>query len=169
MRDLLDRHGHVVRSAGYPADIVHAASHCSCASLFPQYVDHRIGHVRTMDCRTLPIPYCTLLARGLNYRPKLVTDGIETLRACIHRADTVLQKVRGFRGRTVQVDKVRESFKNAIKRLIRTVNRGSVLQQLTRAAAPVLRHLVVFSTDKTPNNPQIECIHNYRLVCLKRL
>jgi len=122
-----------------------------------------------MDCRTLPIPYCTLLARGLNYRPKLITDGIETLRACIHWADTVLQKVRGFRGRTVQVDKVRGSFRNAINKLIRTVNTGSVLQQLTRAAAPVLRHLVVFSTDKTPNNPQIECIHHYRLVCLKRL
>ena len=111
-----------------------------------------------MDCKILPIPYCTLLARGLNYRPKLVTDGIETLRACIHRADTVLQKVRGFRGRTVQVDKVRESFRNAINRLIRTVNRGSVLQQLTRAAAPVLRHLVVFSTIDYRTETITECI-----------
>jgi hypothetical protein len=75
LRDLLDRHGFVVRTAGEPADIVSAATHCTCASLFPQFVDERIGHVRTMDCKILPRPYCTLLARGLNYRPRLCTDG----------------------------------------------------------------------------------------------
>ena len=145
-----------------------AATHCTCASLFPQFVDERIGHVRTMDCRILPKPYCFLLARGLNYRPRLNTNGIELLRNCTVWADTVLQKVRGFRGRATQVDSVRESFRKAIRQLIRAQT-GADLQQLSRAAAPVLKHLVVFSTDKTPNNPQIECIHHYRLVCLIRL
>ena len=145
-----------------------AANHCACASLFPQFVDERIGHVRTMDCRILPRPYCFLLARGLNYRPRLNTNGIELLRNCTVWADTVLQKVRGFRGRATQVDSVRESFRKAIRQLIR-VQTGADLQQLSRAAAPVLKHSVVFSTDKTPNNPQIECIHHYRLVCLERL
>jgi hypothetical protein len=131
-------------------------------------VDERIGHVRTMDCKILPEPDCFLLARGLNYRPRLNTNGIELLRNCIHWADTVLQKVRGFRGRATQVDSVRESFRKAIRKLIRNL-KGTDLQQLSRAAAPVLKLLVVFSTDKTPNNPKIECIHHYRYVCLKRL
>ena len=81
----------------------------------------------------------------------------------------MLQKVRGFRGRTTQVDSVRVSFSNAIRKLIRTAVTGADLQQLSRAAAPVLKLLVVFSTAKTPNNPKIECIHHYRYVCLKRL
>ena len=158
-----------MRAAGEPADIVSAATHCTCASLFPQFVDERIGHVRTMDCKILPKSYCSLLARGLNYRPRLSTNGIEILRACVHWADTVQQKVRGFRGRTAQVGSVRVSFSKAIRKLIRTAVTCADLQQLSRAAAPVLKHLVVFSADKTPNNPQIECIHHYRRVCLERL
>jgi hypothetical protein len=47
--------------------------------------------------------------------------------------------------------------------------RGVDERSLESAIRPILKHLLIFSTDKMPNTAQIECIAHYRLVCLKRL
>lgn len=167
LRDILDKHGAVIRTELTPAEICDNYEKCQCSHVFPKYVDKAVGHVRTTDAGILP-HFCQFLGYGLNYRPKYSMTAPEVRMATNEFAVKVLKKFRSSVIRAKQASII-DHFMNRIMRGFKPQTKWPTEKQWRRKAQTYLKHLVIFSTDKVANTPSIECIHHYRHICLNRL
>ena len=164
VRDFIDNHGQAIRTAGSPEEINLAITQCSCSTKFPDYIDPKIGHVRTMDVGILKFPFCELAASGLNYRPAIKSSSAQQVK---YVADW-LRQVVGYLSphgnlATAMVEDALSKM-GSIKACT-----GLSSSCLDAGATSIKLRLVTTSTDKAPNTPSIECLHWYRFVCLQRL
>ena len=167
---LLDNHGQSIRKAGTAHAIQRRAANCTCMHKYPAFMDHTVGHVRTSDTSILPPQISKWAKLGLNFRPKFslqVREIKEHIRAW---AKSVLKKLR-FKLIKANLEEILDSFMEGIPTKGSNLKPvpGLNLQQLATLAQKSTIHLVVTSTDKVAQTASIECIHWYRLVCLRRL
>lgn len=167
LRDLLDHHGHTIRSAGDIEAIQRNVDICSCQILFPEHVDPSVGHVRTMDTAILPVPLNFMAEKGLNFRPKLKATKAQMIKRCELWAMQVIGKLRHKSVRENR-DLILRRFCKGLSRVI-TQCGGCSYSKLKSSAASVTEHLVLTSTDKVTHTTSIECKHWYAWVCLQRL
>jgi hypothetical protein len=167
---LLDKHGHAIRTAGTPEEIRSKAGNCTCGSMFPKFLDHTVGHVRTADTAILPPSLAKWAKLGLNFRPKFSIHESEIEEHIQYWASSILKKLRHQRIKDNR-DSILKCFMSSVPTahtLIKPL-KGLCLQQLAALARKCTEHLVITSTDKVAQTASIECIHWYRLVCLDRL
>ena len=167
VRDLLDHHGHTIRSSGDKETIQYNVDNCLCQTLYPKYVDHSVGHVRTMDTAVLPIPLNYMAKMGLNFRPKFKATKFQVVRRCELWAKQVIGRLRHKSVRENQ-DLILRQFCKGLSRVI-TQCGGCSYSKLKSTATTVTEHLVITSTDKVTHTASIECRHWYVWVCLQRL
>jgi hypothetical protein len=173
IRSLIDNHGNAIRTAGSREDIIASLSLCDCASLYPKYVDHSVGHVRTQDTSILGTSLGPMAALGLNFRPSFPCSTSD----CIDRASEWAKQVlecRGFHKQSEIRTAVLRQFRWRLTRIPRgrcTSRRhpAITIETLRRLADPIREKLVCTSTDKAANACTIECKSFYRWVCLQRL
>ena len=167
LRDMLDKHGAVIRTELTPAEIQSNLETCACARMFPRYVDNTVGHVRTTNTGILPY-FRHLLKHGLNHRPKCSITVNEVRVAAHEFATKVLKKFRSsiIRANQTQITRL---FIKLVMRNLKPQTKWPTEKQWRHRAEALTKHLVVFSTDKVANTPSIECIHHYRHICLARL
>jgi hypothetical protein len=169
MRDLLDNHGYIIRTAGAPADIHAALMQCRCARTFPRYVDEAIGHVRTNDTNIIR-DFRHELKHGLNHRPRVTMSLDENVTAAAIWAESA---IRAFRSTIIRghAERILRRFKSLTRQEYYRAQRANApfAHKLYSQAEKYKHTLAVFSTDKVANTPSIECIHHYRWVCLQRL
>ena len=91
---LLDKHSRCIRTAGTPESIELNAAECMCGKLFPEFMDHTVGHVRTSDTSILPHELAKWVKLGLNFRPKFSINLKEIKEHILFWAKSVLKKLR---------------------------------------------------------------------------
>jgi hypothetical protein len=172
VRSLIDNHGNAIRTAGTKHDIEYALSHCACTSLYPEYVDPTVGHVRTQDTRILGKTLGPMAALGMNFRPSLACSHDDHTCRVTLWAQQVLQ-CRGFHRKPEIRKAILSAFRYRIARAPRarvTSRRPTTsIEALERLAAPLRTRLVCTGTDKAANACTIECKSYYRWICLQRL
>jgi len=166
MRDILDQHGPIIRSAGSPKEMNMNSKKCNCGSLFPEFLDNGIGHVRTMDTTILPPNLAFMINKGLNFRPWFFKSRSQSqTSACAWAAEVIRRlKHKAIRDNS---DSILTEFKQATWPRIRDID--GLNYSSVESDSWVCKHLVICSTDKIAHTASIECIHWYRMVCLKRL
>jgi len=139
---------------------------CNCGSLFPEFLDNGIGHVRTMDTTILPPNLAFMLNKGLNFRPWFFKSKSQSqASACAWAAEVIRRlKHKAIRGNS---DSILTEFKQATWPRIRDID--GLNYSSVKSDSWVCKHLVICNTDKIAHTASIECIHWYRMVCLKRL
>jgi hypothetical protein len=175
VRDFIDQHGTIVRSADSTAVILNNVHNCTCSLKYPNFTDHAVGHVRTQDPAVLPQPLRGLVARGLNYRPRLKSNAIEALDAARNWARQVCSKLIAKKGawKTLN-ERVLHMFycrlrKHTTYRQWTSLASGYSAELLTTQGLVASRKLACTSTDKAANTASFECVHWYRAICMIRL
>jgi hypothetical protein len=175
VRDFIDHHGYIIRTAGDPANILSKVASCKCSEKFSKFVDPAVGHVRTQDTAVLPSPLRGLVAMGLNFRPRLKTTMAVALDSAYCWAGQVCWVLVPRRGaHATLTENILWKFysklrRNTSARQRQSVNSGldeNVLKAQGLEAASVL---ACISTDKAANTATFECVHWYRAVCVNRL
>ena len=167
---LLDKHGQCIRSAGTKEDIEGKAATCACARIFPDFFDPSVGHVRTSNTSILPLGLAKYGKLGLNFRPKFSVTKHEIKEHIYHWAVSVLKKLRHkvIKDNVDEILKVFMDSSNNRSVKIKAL-KGMSHELLASLSAKCNEHLVITCTDKVPHSASIECLHWYRLACLKRL
>ena len=114
LRTLLDKHGPVIRTDLSPDDIMHNYLHCNCKQRYADYVDRKVGHVRTTNTNIIP-GFNELLDKGLNHRVKVSLTTNEIFYASRIWFDKVIKKFRSSIVRAVN-HKLRHRFEMQLAR-----------------------------------------------------
>ena len=166
---LIDRHGTCIRTAGSAEAIEQNAANCTCQSMFPDFIDLSVNHVRTSDASILPYELSRFAKLGLNFRPKFSYTVKEILKHIKSWTRSVLKKLR-HKAIKENLSLITATFCSRVqKKLVTKDIRGLSLRQLKTLSDRFTKHIVVTCTDKVAQTPSFECIHWYRLVCLRRL
>jgi hypothetical protein len=169
IRSIIDQHGRIIRTAGSAEQVMRDLEACQCRTLYPEFVDPEVGHVRTQDYKILGPVLGSLVAKGLNFRPALRTRTEVLLNRCLEFARRVLT-----RARVLGKPKILRRLETLILRS-QVMQTGEIhktrpfLWELERAASGLCQSLACTSTDKAANTCTIECANWYRAVCLNRL
>ena len=175
VRDFIDQHGHTIRTAGSISDILEKAISCSCCDKFSQFADTGVGHVRTQDPAILPTPLRELVAKGLNFRPRLKSTHREALSSAVEWARQVLVKLLHHNGSQRSLhNRLLHAFYSRLRnhtspRKWEGLASGYDAELLKTQGLDASRHLACTSTDKAANTATFECIHWYRAICMQRL
>ena len=167
IRDLVDHHGHLIRTAGSASKIEEAANACNCSTKYPKYTDLSVGHVRTSDCSILPTPLGNMAKLGLNFRPYLFRGKQQLAQDCKDWAALVIKKIKLKAVRDNQ-SLILNAFAAACYRLS-SHRKGLMLSKLAKSFKPFKYEIAVFSTDKVQHTPSFECVNWMRLTLLRRL
>jgi hypothetical protein len=173
--DFVDQHGFIIRSADSPATVLDNVNHCTCHLDFGPYIDPAVGHVRTQDPAILPTPLRGLVAKGLNFRPRIKSSPKEALKAALDWASQVCNKLIPRRGAYIQRTKaILHMFysrlrKHTSARQWERATSGYDARLLKTQGRLASSKLACTSTDKAANTASFECLHWYRAVCMSRL
>jgi hypothetical protein len=175
IRQWIDQHGRIIRSAGSAAEVLYGASNCNCSKMFSSFVDPTVGHVRTQNPAILPKPMRDLVAMGLNYRPRIKSTPIEALNAAAAWVKQVCLRLTRKQGAYhTLIDEICTALKSALRVHTRpkrweSLSSGYDANMLKAQGQIASRHLACTSTDKAANTASFECLHWYRAVCMARL
>jgi hypothetical protein len=175
VRDFIDHHGDIIRTAGSIANIVDNVNNCTCHSEFAAFVDPAVGHVRTQDPALLPSPLREMVAKGLNFRPRIKSTPKEALDSALNWAKQVCNKLIPKRGAYVnRTANIVHMFyyrlrKHTSARQWSKANSGYDAALLKAQGRKAASRLACTSTDKAANTASFECLHWYRAVCMSRL
>jgi hypothetical protein len=162
--EIIDNHGQIIRSAGTPNDIKVNLAYCDCRRKYPQYVDHTVDHVRTMDLSILPGQIARMAGKGLNYRPKFSANRHEIRDNLLRWCTSVLKLLR----HKVIIQNMARILQDFLS-LLTIHDLSGMNYNAVRASARICSDLVVCSTDKVAQTATVECVHWYRHAALNRL
>ena len=167
VRDFVDQHGYIIRTAGSSANILHNVNNCKCSDTFSQFTDPAVGHVRTQDPAVLPTPLRGLVEKGLNFRPRIESSPKEALKAATDWARIVCVKLIPKRGAyTALLESTVNMFyyrlrKNTSRRQWELTRSGYDAELLMTQGRNAAGYLACVSTDKAANTASFECINWY--------